>query len=353
MANTKSIKNNNDITLDELARKLYSINAAETNFQNAYADATIGDLNEVGALLVKVQRQLNDYHKRHGRMKAIKGMFSRIPFVGKIADDVGKEIALQQNITEYVTETLEIFGEKYDELVGYLEVFEDAKKSFKKDIKDINEWIELAEQYKSKLESTVDIVKMDRLLTEAKSELKRKLDTIDGLITPITIAAQNLTKNINELTPVLKNILHCELKTMRGINSFKEASDMLVTLKDAIVEIQKMNIINANDTILSILDSTKTNLLTQADMEEMDALREEGRIKTIQKVGEIQKLQAEYQKYINHKYNEIISDGTLAALENKDDMERLIEVSPIEENKPKKASAVSNEVKLKKKNEAK
>ena len=59
---------------------------------------------------------------------------------------------------------------------------------------------------------------------------------------------------------------------MVGVNSFRSAANMMITLKESIVEIQKLNVINTNEAIVDILNNTKTNLLTVKDHEELDKL---------------------------------------------------------------------------------
>lgn len=140
------------------------------------------------------------------------------------------------------------------------------------------------------------------------------------------LAATNLTQNINELTPVLRNILYAELKTMVGVNSFKDAANMMITLKNSIVEIQKLNIINANETIVDILDNTRTNLLSNQDMEEMNRLRIEGKKKIQEKAAEINKLQKENAAYMEKQYLNLKNSGALMLEDNK---EKYIEIEEI------------------------
>lgn len=213
---------------------------------------------------------------------------------------------------------------KYDELIEHLKLFEQTRNGFASDIVELDKWIAKATEFYNTLTETTDKLAMDRLLTEAKSEVKRKHDSLKSLIEPIILSATHLTQNINELTPILRNILYSELKTMVGVNSFKSAANMMITLKESIVEIQKLNVINTNEAIVEILNNTKTNLLSAKDMSEMDKLREQGK-KQIEKVAnEIQKAQAENAKFMNEKYLELKKSGALS-LEDYSKDEILIE----------------------------
>ncbi|WP_141071412.1 hypothetical protein, partial [Campylobacter fetus] len=242
-------------SVSELKSELYSIHNTEKHLREIYSDARVIDLKDVGNMLVKVQRQIEDMSKS-------KSLFGRItdklPIIGNLKRSAEKEIALQQELTEYITNTLAHFEKKYDELIEHLKLFEQTRDGFSSDILKLDEWVEKATKFYDTLTDTADKLAMDRLLTEAKSEIKRKHDSLKSLIEPIILSATHLTQNINELTPILRNILYSELKTMVGVNSFKNAANMMITLKESIVEIQKLNVINTNEAIVEILNNTKT-----------------------------------------------------------------------------------------------
>ena len=101
---------------------------------------------------------------------------------------------------------------------------------------------------------------------------------------------------------------------------------MMIALKNSIVEIQKLNIINANETIVDILDNTKTNLLSSKDMEEMNRLRIEGKKKIQEKAAEINKLQKENAAYMEKQYLNLKNSGALMLEDNK---EKYIEIEEI------------------------
>ena len=142
-------------------------------------------------------------------------------------------------------------------------------------------------------------------------------------------AATYQTRMINELTPILKNMLFAELKTMVGVNSFKNAANMMIALKESIIEIQKLNIQNTNEAIVDILKSTKTNLLSAKEFGEMDKLRERGTKEMANAISDILKLQEENKNFIDKVYNDFKANGTLR-IENlkKRDNELLIEAIP-------------------------
>ena len=136
------------------------------------------------------------------------------------------------------------------------------REKFSDDIIKLDTWVKKAMAYQESLTNISEKTMVDKLLTDAKSEIKRKVDTLKSLIEPMITAATYQTRMINELTPILKNMLYAELKTMVGVNSFKNAANMMIALKESIVEIQKLNIQNTNEAIVDILKSTKTNLLS-------------------------------------------------------------------------------------------
>lgn len=313
-------------TINDLKKELYSIHSSTQGLQEIEKDSKIVDLEEVGDMLVKVQKQIEELGKS-------KGFFGRLtdnlPILGRIKKNTEHELALQQELSDYITSTLANFEKKYEDLIVYLKLFETTKSGFSDDIIKLDSWIERATAYGETLDSSVDKLALERLMVEAKSELKRKTDSLSTLIEPIIIAATHLTRNINELTPILKNILYTELKTMVGVNSFKNAANMMITLKESIVEIQKLNVINTNEAIVDILNNTKTNLLTVKDHEEMDKLREKGRKEIEKAVTEIKKAQAENAKFMNEQYEKLKGSGALR-IENlkNNDNELLIEAIP-------------------------
>ncbi len=299
-------------SITDFKAELYSIHNTEKHLKEIYSDARVIDLKDVGDMLIKVQKQIEDM----GKSKSLFGRITdKLPIIGRLKKNVEQEIALQQELTEYITNTLSHFEKKYDELIEHLKLFEQTREGFSNDILKLDEWVVKASAFYDTITNNTDKLAMDRLLTEAKSEIKRKHDSLKSLIEPIILSATHLTRNINELTPILRNILYSELKTMVGVNSFKNAANMMITLKESIVEIQKLNVINTNEAIVEILNNTKTNLLTSKDIAEMDRLRAEGK-KQIEKVAmEIKKAQIENSNFMNAKYVELKNSGALQ-LEN-------------------------------------
>ena len=203
------------------------------------------------------------------------------------------------------------------------------REKFSDDIIKLNSWVEKATAYQDELTDISEKAMLDKLLTDAKSEIKRKVDTLKSLIEPMITAATYQTRMINELTPILKNMLFAELKTMVGVNSFKNAANMMIALKESIIEIQKLNIQNTNEAIVDILKSTKTNLLSAKEFGEMDKLRERGTKEMANAISDILKLQEENKNFIDKVYNDFKANGTLR-IENlkKRDNELLIEAIP-------------------------
>ena len=185
------------------------------------------------------------------------------------------------------------------------------REKFSDDIIKLDAWVKKATAYQEGLTNISEKTIIDKLLTDAKSEIKRKVDTLNSLIEPMITAATYQTRMINELTPILKNMLYAELKTMVGVNSFKHAANMMIALKESIIEIQKLNIQNTNEAIVDILKSTKTNLLSAKDFDEMDRLRDKQRKEIENTVSDILKLQDENKKFMDEQYEKLKSSGVL------------------------------------------
>lgn len=315
-----------NLSLDSLKDELHNIQTSDQEIKGIYENAKLVDLEEVGVMLANVERQISDLNKTKSFLSRIG---DKLPIIGNIKRKAEREIATQQEITTYVTKTLGHFDEKYDELVAHLKNFDDMREKFSDDIIKLNSWVEKATAYQDELTDISEKAMVDKLLTDAKSEIKRKVDTLKSLIEPMITAATYQTRMINELTPILKNMLFAELKTMVGVNSFKNAANMMIALKESIIEIQKLNIQNTNEAIVDILKSTKTNLLSAKEFGEMDKLRERGTKEMANAISDILKLQEENKNFIDKVYNDFKANGTLR-IENlkKRDNELLIEAIP-------------------------
>lgn len=319
-----------NLSLNSLKDELHNIQTSDQEIKGIYENAKLVDLEEVGVMLANVERQISDLNKTKSFLSRIG---DKLPIIGNIKRKAERELATQQEITTYVTKTLGHFDEKYDELVAHLKNFDDMREKFSDDIIKLNSWVEKATAYQDELTDISEKAMVDKLLTDAKSEIKRKVDTLKSLIEPMITAATYQTRMINELTPILKNMLFAELKTMVGVNSFKNAANMMIALKESIIEIQKLNIQNTNEAIVDILKSTKTNLLSAKEFGEMDKLRERGTKEMANAISDILKLQEENKNFIDKVYNDFKANGTLR-IENlkKRDNELLIEAIPEDTN---------------------
>lgn len=297
-----------ELSISSLKDELHNIQTSDQEIKGVYENAKLVDLEEVGVMLANVERQISDLNKTKSFISRIG---DKLPIIGNIKKKAEKELATQQEITTYVTKTLGHFDEKYDELVAHLKSFDDMREKFSDDVIKLDAWVKKAMAYKEQSTDISEKAVLDKLLTDAKSEIKRKVDTLNSLIEPMITAATYQTRMINELTPILKNMLYAELKTMVGVNSFKHAANMMIALKESIIEIQKLNIQNTNEAIVDILKSTKTNLLSAKDFDEMDRLRDKQRKEIENTVSDILKLQDENKKFMDEQYEKLKSSGVL------------------------------------------
>ena len=297
-----------ELSISSLKDELHNIQTSDQEIKGVYENAKLVDLEDVGVMLANVERQISDLNKTKSFISRIG---DKLPIIGNIKKKAEKELATQQEITTYVTKTLGHFDEKYDELVAHLKSFDDMREKFSDDVIKLDAWVKKAMAYKEQSTDISEKAVLDKLLTDAKSEIKRKVDTLNSLIEPMITAATYQTRMINELTPILKNMLYAELKTMVGVNSFKHAANMMIALKESIIEIQKLNIQNTNEAIVDILKSTKTNLLSAKDFDEMDRLRDKQRKEIENTVSDILKLQDENKKFMDEQYEKLKSSGVL------------------------------------------
>ena len=113
------------------------------------------------------------------------------------------EIALQQELTEYITNTLAQFDKKYTELLEHLKLFEKTRANFAEDVMNLDNWIVRAEEFYQTLNDNVDRLSMDRLITEAKSELKRNqlIENRDTLRSSKMLNSSSLSHTMGGIGP--------------------------------------------------------------------------------------------------------------------------------------------------------
>lgn len=152
-----------NMDISSLKEELYSIHSSTDGLAEIEKDSKIVDLKDVGDMLVKVQRQMEDLTKS-------KSLFGRItdniPILGKLKKSAEKELALQREITDYVTSTLSNFERKYEDLIAYLKTFEVTKAGFSEDVVKLDQWIEKATAYEATLTNSVDKLALERLMPE-------------------------------------------------------------------------------------------------------------------------------------------------------------------------------------------
>ena len=166
-----------------------------------------------------------------------------------------------------------------------------------------------------------------KILSEAKAEAIRKISTLNSLIKPTITLANELIVNINNTLPILKDKVYTELKTLVGLNSFRDSAKMLNEFKSQIVELEKLNTKARTETLIEILNSIESNLMSKEDFEELDKLRSESDNEVKEALKNLMNKQQQNQKYILDKYNELDNTGKLIVKKVDDDY---IDAQPIE-----------------------
>lgn len=276
-----------------------------TSFENDSATSSkVVDLGDISALLLEVKEKLSE-------LKTDENYFTRVlkkvPIVNKITGAISNEMTLNQSIYDYINDTIKKFDSKYDELYEHLKSFHRMKELYENKIITLNNYIE---KLKS-LNSSDQYVK--RLITESKSEVLRINNSLNTIVVPSISAANGLCDTINELTPILKNMLIHELRTAAGIQSFKTASQMLHSIKSTILEINKINSIASSEAIISIIENTKSNLMKKEDLQELEKLQKDSYNNILKVASEVKKGSELYSEYVNEQYNKHIKmiEGTV------------------------------------------
>lgn len=311
-------KNDTEISFGELAlqtdnNELRELNlelrriSASQSIRHVQSGAHMADLKDIGVMLVKVQKQMESLHRSEG---VFRRMVKRMPVINKFVTSFEEELALQQSITEYATATLNEFDSKYKEIVIYIREFEETRNALNQDVASLKDWIDKANAMGEKLANTTDKLILSKLITEAKSEFKRKSDQI-SMINPMITSATYFADQINVLSPMLADILHTELKTAAGVNAFRSAAATMKELKTTIKEMQKLNTSNITKAIIDVLGDTKENLMAKADYEELDKLKLQSIQEINKAVAEVKKAQEENKLYIDRKYKEMQEQGLI------------------------------------------
>lgn len=320
-SNSKGDFKNMEVSrIDKIRDELYSLTVSTETLDALYKTSRLVDLDEVGKMLIESKSKIEKLRKHQSFLGNIS---SNLPIVSKFIGTVKLEANLQQSINEYSEQMLKIFDKKYEEIVDYLENLEILEKQFKNEIQNINDFINKYENIQNLNTSnnssnenlTVsENLKLAKIITEAKSEVIRKVSSVESLLKPTITLATELINNINAITPVLKDKIYTELKTMIGLNSFRDAAKMTNEFKNQIVEMEKFNTKARTETLVEILKTVETNLMDKKDFEELERLREQGDIEVKKAISDLTKKRDENMKFITEKYEKLKETKKLEAL---------------------------------------
>ena len=314
------IKNMEVSRIDKIRDELYSLTVSTETLDALYKTSRLVDLDEVGKMLIESKSKIEKLRKHQSFLG---NLSSNLPIVSKFIGTVKLEANLQQSINEYSEQMLKIFDKKYEEIVDYLENLEILEKQFKNEIQNINDFINKYENIQnlntsnnsdSENLTVSENLKLAKIITEAKSEVIRKVSSVESLLKPTITLATELINNINAITPVLKDKIYTELKTMIGLNSFRDAAKMTNEFKNQIVEMEKFNTKARTETLVEILKTVETNLMDKKDFEELERLREQGDIEVKKAISDLTKKRDENMKFITEKYEKLKETKKLEAL---------------------------------------
>ena len=300
--------------IDKIRDELYSLTVSTETLDALYKTSRLVDLDEVGKMLIESKSKIEKLRKHQSFLG---NLSSNLPIVSKFIGTVKLEANLQQSINEYSEQMLKIFDKKYEEIVDYLENLEILEKQFKNEIQNINDFINKYENFNNSDSENLTVsenLKLAKIITEAKSEVIRKVSSVESLLKPTITLATELINNINAITPVLKDKIYTELKTMIGLNSFRDAAKITNEFKNQIVEMEKFNTKARTETLVEILKTVETNLMDKKDFEELERLREQGDIEVKKAISDLTKKRDENMKFITEKYEKLKETKKLEAL---------------------------------------
>lgn len=297
----KTIENKNEDKMINLFEELNSIRRKESMEFNY----SITELDEIGDKIVETKAKLQAYTLKNEE-KGMKKMFRGLPIFKQILNKSQQIIDKNEDIGELLNQMIRYFDKKYDVIIERIEDFEKLSIKIETDIKELNNWINKREE--EKLSTTIDskILKIDKMITIAKMDRISKEETLYNKIKPSITAAKYLGESINVLSPILNNVLKEELAVTSGINSFKDASNMLIELKTLVVDLKKINNNKMESMIVDTLTNANTSLFTSTELEELLEMSETSKkniSKHAKKISDMTIDSIENMRKIENKYN--------------------------------------------------
>jgi len=251
-------------------------------------DINMSELDEISSKIIEAKSKLEAYAVKHD--SGIKKVMSTIPLIKHMVKSTQEIIDQNKTIGEVLNTMISYFDKKYDVIINKVSSLEDLSIKINSDIEALSSWILKSEEMKKEIDSKADILKIDKLITVAKMELILKQDTVMNKINPSIQASVYLAENINTLSPILRGTLQEELSITASLNTFKDASVMLVELKDLVVTLKKINNVKVEDIVISTLDNASDSLFTTKELEDLLKMSQQSQNNMIKHAQAISKL---------------------------------------------------------------
>jgi len=251
-------------------------------------DINMSELDEISSKIIEAKSKLEAYAVKHD--SGIKKVMSTIPLIKYMVKSTQEIIDQNKTIGEVLNTMISYFDKKYDVIINKVSSLEDLSIKINSDIEALSSWILKSEEIKKEIDSKADILRIDKLITVAKMELILKQDTVMNKINPSIQASIYLAENINTLSPILRGTLQEELSITASLNTFKDASVMLVELKDLVVTLKKINNVKVEDIVISTLDNASDSLFTTKELEDLLKMSQQSQNNMIKHAQAISKL---------------------------------------------------------------
>jgi hypothetical protein len=239
-------------------------------------DINMSELDEISEKIILAKANLEAYAMKTDK-NSFKNKLSAIPFFKKAIRSSQEIIDSTKTISQVLEEMLSYFDKKSDIIIQKVSDLEDLSLKIEKDISNLQSWILKAEEELSNLSLQSDILKLKKIITVAKMDLILKQDTLINKIEPSIQASIILSDNINTLSPIIRGSLQDELRITSSLNSFKDASSMLVELKSLIVNLKVINNAKVEDIVMSTLDSADKSLFTAEELNELISISQKSK----------------------------------------------------------------------------
>jgi len=279
------------------------LNSIRGNVSSDSIEINMSELDEISDKIIEAKTKLESFALKNET--GIKKKLSTIPFFKGMIKSSQEIIDQNKTVSEILDNMISYFDQKYDIIVSKVNDLEKLSLKIENDISLLEEWIVEASSAREELSLNSDKLKIDKMISVAKMEVILKKDTLINKISPSISASMVLAENINTLSPILRGSLQDELRITSSLNTFKDASIMLVELKSLVVNLKTINNAKVEDIVIMTLDSANKSLFTPEELNDLVKASEKSQKNMLEYAKKIKSLTLENIDKVNSLESEM------------------------------------------------